>query len=170
MVCVCVCVPTTKCGNIVLEQGMREIFGLMTEGIAMGWTELYRVELHDLYWWVNCGGWWTEWEWGRWDKSNALGKLKMKTKFQLETLKVTGILGDLGLDEMCKKWDRLDIKIYNSSCLPLSTIQILPSPNISSGNWTNMSLRKNYLMFCKIILNCVTPIGHYFCPTVLWDL
>jgi len=43
---------------------------------------------------------WTEREWDRWDKRNALGKLKMNTKFQLETLKVTGILGDLSLDEM----------------------------------------------------------------------
>ena len=31
---VCVCVTTTKYANIVLEQRMREIIGLMTEGGA----------------------------------------------------------------------------------------------------------------------------------------
>jgi len=35
-VCVCVCAPTTKHGNITLEQGLREIFCLKTEGISGG--------------------------------------------------------------------------------------------------------------------------------------
>jgi hypothetical protein len=32
----CVCVPTIKHGNILLEQGLKEIFVLMTEGVARG--------------------------------------------------------------------------------------------------------------------------------------
>jgi len=49
-VCVCACVPMTKYGNIVLEQGLREIFVLKTEGVVGGWTELYSEGLHGLYW------------------------------------------------------------------------------------------------------------------------
>ena len=49
-VCVCVCVPKSNFGNIVLEQRLREIFVLKTEGVAGGWTELYSEGLHDLYW------------------------------------------------------------------------------------------------------------------------
>jgi len=41
--------------------------------------------------------------------------------------------------------DELDIRDYISSCLPLSKIQILPSPCISSANWTNMSLGNKFL-------------------------
>ena len=36
MVCVCVCVPKTKHGNIVLQQRLRGIFDLKTGGIAGG--------------------------------------------------------------------------------------------------------------------------------------
>ena len=67
-----------------------------------GWTKLHSEELHGLCWAVNGGGWWTERECGRWDKRNWLEKLKTQTKFQLETLKGRGPLGDLGLDEMLK--------------------------------------------------------------------
>jgi hypothetical protein len=35
-VCVCVCVPTTEHGSIVLEQRLREIFSMKTEGVAEG--------------------------------------------------------------------------------------------------------------------------------------
>jgi hypothetical protein len=35
-------------------------------------------------------------------QENALQKLKIHTKFQFETLKGRGTLGDLGLDEMLK--------------------------------------------------------------------
>ena len=56
-VCFCVCLTTTKYANIVLEQRMREIFVLMTEGVAVGWTELYSEGLHGLCWRVNGGGW-----------------------------------------------------------------------------------------------------------------
>ena len=49
MFCVCVCV-TTKYGNIVLEQRLREVFVLKTEGVAGGWTELYSEGLYGLYW------------------------------------------------------------------------------------------------------------------------
>jgi hypothetical protein len=40
-----------------------------------------------------------------------------------------------------RKFDELDIKNYNSSSLPLSKIQILPSPYASSTFGTNKSLR-----------------------------
>ena len=50
MVCACVCVKKIKHGNVVLEKGLREIFVLMTEGVAGGWTELYSEGLHGLYW------------------------------------------------------------------------------------------------------------------------
>ena len=33
---VCVCVPTTEHRNTVLEQRLREIFGMKTEGVAEG--------------------------------------------------------------------------------------------------------------------------------------
>ena len=36
IVCVCVCVPTTKHGNFVLEKGLREIFVLKREGVTGG--------------------------------------------------------------------------------------------------------------------------------------
>ena len=36
MMCVRVCVPTNKHGNIVLDQGLRKIFVLKREGIAEG--------------------------------------------------------------------------------------------------------------------------------------
>lgn len=40
MVSVCVCVsvlvPTTKHGNFALEQGIRKVFGLKTEGVVGG--------------------------------------------------------------------------------------------------------------------------------------
>jgi len=36
MVCICVCVPKTEHGNIVLEQRLRKIFGMKTEGVAEG--------------------------------------------------------------------------------------------------------------------------------------
>ena len=32
--CVCICVPTIKYGNIVLEQGLRAIFFLKTVGVS----------------------------------------------------------------------------------------------------------------------------------------
>jgi len=32
----CVCVPTTVQGNIVLEQRLREVFGMKAEGVAEG--------------------------------------------------------------------------------------------------------------------------------------
>ena len=41
-------------------------------------------------------------DWDRRDKRNALEKLKTHTNFQLQTLKVRGNSGDLGLDEMLK--------------------------------------------------------------------
>jgi hypothetical protein len=47
----------TKHGNIVLEQGLREIFHLKTEVVAGGWTKFHSGELHDWYWLVNIGGW-----------------------------------------------------------------------------------------------------------------
>ena len=49
-VCIYVCVPMTKYGNIVQEQGLREIFVVKTEGVAGGWKELYSEGLHGLYW------------------------------------------------------------------------------------------------------------------------
>jgi hypothetical protein len=39
----------TKDKNIVLEQRLREIFGLK-EGVAGGWTELYSEELNGVLW------------------------------------------------------------------------------------------------------------------------
>ena len=46
----CVHVPTTKYGIIVLQQRLREVFVVKTEGVAGGWTELYSEGLHGLYW------------------------------------------------------------------------------------------------------------------------
>jgi hypothetical protein len=60
------------------------------------------IKLHDLYWSLSGGGWRTERQWDRWDKSNALEKLKIHTKFQLEAVKGKGNLGLQGLDEMLK--------------------------------------------------------------------
>jgi len=74
-------------------------------GSSRWWTKLHSGKLHDLYWWVNNGGEWTERQWDRWDKRNKLEKLKINKKFQLETLRVKGTLGNLGLDEMLKtRW------------------------------------------------------------------
>jgi hypothetical protein len=88
--------------NVVLDQGLKEIFVLEREGVAEGWTELYSEELHDLYWALNCAGLWTEREWDRQGKRNSLEKLKINTKFLFEKSKGKGNLGDLGLDEMLK--------------------------------------------------------------------
>ena len=52
---VCVCVPTTKFGSIVLEQRLIEIFVLKTEGVAGGWTELYS---EGAAWFVLVSEWW----------------------------------------------------------------------------------------------------------------
>jgi hypothetical protein len=49
--------------TIVLEQGLREIFGLKTKAVAVGLTILHVVELHDWYWLVNTGGWGTDKQW-----------------------------------------------------------------------------------------------------------
>jgi hypothetical protein len=40
----------SKHGNIMLEQELREVFGLKKEGVAGGWTEMYSEELHGWYW------------------------------------------------------------------------------------------------------------------------
>jgi hypothetical protein len=56
MMCVCVCVPTNKYANIVIKQGLREIFVLEGEGVAGGGTELQNEELHELYWELNVVG------------------------------------------------------------------------------------------------------------------
>jgi hypothetical protein len=95
-------------------------------GSSRWWTKLYSGELHDLYRWLNVGGEWTERQWDRWDKRNVLEKLKIHTKIQLENLRGTAILGDLGLDEMLQ-CNEPDVKDYNSSSLPLSKTKILPS-------------------------------------------
>jgi len=50
MVQICACVSTTEHWNIKLDQTLREIIGLNTEGVAGGWTELYSEGLHGLYW------------------------------------------------------------------------------------------------------------------------
>jgi len=49
-VCVCVCVPNTKNGNNVLGQGLRDILGVKSEGVAGGRMKLHIVQLHELYW------------------------------------------------------------------------------------------------------------------------
>jgi hypothetical protein len=47
------------------------------------------------------GGWWrTKIHWDRWDKRNAMEKLKIHTNFHLETMKRRCSLGNIGLDEM----------------------------------------------------------------------
>jgi hypothetical protein len=71
----------------VLEQRLREIFGMKTETAAEEWTTLQSEKLHDLYWSLSAGGWWTERQWDRWDKRNALGKLKIHIKFLFESVK-----------------------------------------------------------------------------------
>jgi hypothetical protein len=92
----------TKHGNIVLEHGQKEIFGLKTKAVAGGWTKLHTGELHEWYWLVNAGGWWTDNQWDRWDKRNALEKLQIHTKFQLEALREISNFGDQDIDEMWK--------------------------------------------------------------------
>jgi len=47
----------TKHGNIVLEQGLREIFGVKKQGVAGECTKLLSEKLHGLYWSLNDGGW-----------------------------------------------------------------------------------------------------------------
>jgi hypothetical protein len=84
----------------VLEQGLRAIFILRKEGIAGGRKKLHIDELHCLYCSLNSGGRRTEIVWDRWDKRNALEKLKIRTIFQFETLKGRRTLGDLDLDEI----------------------------------------------------------------------
>jgi len=54
--CTCTRVPTNKHENIVLEQKLRELFVLKTEGLAGGRTKLHSEQLHYLYWSVNVGG------------------------------------------------------------------------------------------------------------------
>jgi len=49
-VSVCVCVPKTKEGNNVLGQGLSEILGVKSEGVAGGRIKLHSVQLHELYW------------------------------------------------------------------------------------------------------------------------
>jgi len=49
-VCVCVCVPKTEEGNNVLGQGLSEILGVKSEGVAGGRMNLHSEQLHDLYW------------------------------------------------------------------------------------------------------------------------
>jgi len=47
----CLCfLQKNKHGKFVVEQGIREIFGLKTERTAGGLTKLYSEQLHDLYW------------------------------------------------------------------------------------------------------------------------
>jgi hypothetical protein len=46
----------TKHGNIVLEQGLREKFGLWKERLAGGYTKFHSEELRVLYWSLNGGG------------------------------------------------------------------------------------------------------------------
>ena len=58
MACVCVCVPTTKHLIIVLEQGLREIFDLKSEGIAgdekiAQWRAAWLVLVSECWWMVN---------------------------------------------------------------------------------------------------------------------
>jgi len=48
-----------------------------------------------------------------------------------------------------RQCDELDIRDYISSCLPLSKIQILSSPCISSANWTNISLGNKILQLLQ---------------------
>ena len=52
---------------------------------------------------MNGGGWWAERDWDRWDRRNVLVKLKIHTKFHLETMGGKDTLGDLGLEEMLMK-------------------------------------------------------------------
>jgi len=84
---VCVYVPATQHGNIVLEQRLREMYGMKKGGVAGGWTKLRSDKVHDLYWWENAGGWWTE---RQWDRRKALEILKMPTEFQFEAVKWKG--------------------------------------------------------------------------------
>jgi hypothetical protein len=104
-----------NCGRCELKEsgtdGTRETawFVLVTEWWwVVNWKTLGQMgqeKLNDLYWSLNYGGWWAKTQWGRWDRRNALEKLKIHTKLQLETQKGRGILGHLGLDEMMKtKW------------------------------------------------------------------
>jgi hypothetical protein len=46
----------TKHENIVLEQGLREIFVLRKESLAGGYTKLQSEDLRVLYWSLNGGG------------------------------------------------------------------------------------------------------------------
>jgi hypothetical protein len=55
-----------------------------------------------LYWSLSTGGWGTERQWDRWDKKNALEKLKIHKKFQFEAVKGRGNLGVQGLHETLK--------------------------------------------------------------------
>jgi hypothetical protein len=48
---------------------------------------LYSEELHDLYWSLNVGGRGTGKQWKRWEKINALEKLKIHKIFSLKPRK-----------------------------------------------------------------------------------
>jgi len=105
IVSLCMCSTELNTLNTVLEPWLRNIFGLKTEWVAGRWTKLHSEVLYGLYWWVNIGGEWTERQWDTWDERNVLKKLKINTKFQLETLSGRCTLGDLALDEMLKtRW------------------------------------------------------------------
>jgi len=112
-VCLRLCLrsPGLNTWDTRLEKGLREISGLKSERVSGGWTKLHSEQLHDLYWWVNVGGKWTERLWDRWGKGYELEKLKIDTNFQLKTLRGTDTLGVLGLVEMLKDVMNLTRKI-----------------------------------------------------------
>ena len=112
-------------GNLNLK--LREIFCTKTEGVAEGWTKLQTEKLHDLYWSLSAGGWWTERQWARWEKRKVLEKFKKNTKFQIEAVKGKGNLGLLGLEEMLNTMWWTGPKWLQFHLLPLNKIQILPS-------------------------------------------
>ena len=58
--------------------------------------------LHDLYWPLSAGGRGTERQWDRWNKSNALQKLKINIHFQFQAVKGKGKLEVQGIEEMLK--------------------------------------------------------------------
>ena len=99
---------------------MMEMF-FLKRGRRMGWTKLHSEGLHDWYWWVNVGGWWTERQWDRLVLvSECWWVVNWKTEGQIGTgewMLVGGELKDSGTDWYWwvnvggwwpeRQWDRL---------------------------------------------------------------
>jgi hypothetical protein len=82
MMCVCVCVPTTKQENVVLEQGLGEIFCMMREGISGGW----KTAQWGPAWFVLGSEWWWVVNWkrvGQMGQEKFTGGIKNTYKFSV---------------------------------------------------------------------------------------